>query len=221
MPKTAKTAKTTPVKTVSPVTQMLETIRQKQSKIIPATLPDIILSHLNPTPTHNYEYKSAMANAARLLAPGAEYHDLVGKVIFPAPRKYGPPPKWAIVNGVPVPEMNSIVPMPDWTTSTELVTIYQKFTSLGVVMTDTERLAISKMGRKNYEVTTSLLEKGAEKAKEEALLRRDAESELERSERALFELKLEFEDRLVRIANSSAMAAVKAALDERSQQASN
>ena len=162
----ANTAKTTPVKTVSPVTQMLETIRQKQSKIIPATLPDIILSHMNPPPTHNYEYKSAMANAARLLAPGAEYHDLVGKVIFPAPRKYGPPPKWARVNGAPVPEMNSIVPMPDWTTSTELVTIYQKFTSLGIMMTDSERLAISKMGRKNYEVTTNLLEKGAEKAKE-------------------------------------------------------
>lgn len=201
------------VKTVSPspVSRMLENIRRNQSKIVPSTLPDIIISYLNPT--RNYEFKSAMSSAARLLSPGSEYNDLVGKVIFPAKRKYGPSPKWA----GNVSEMDSTVKMPNWTESKELTVLSNKFNNNGVVMTETEISTISKMGRKNYEVTTGLLEKSAEKTNEEALLRRDAESELERSEHAVAELKLEFENRLIRIANSSAIAAVNAALAERDQ----
>lgn len=185
------------VKTVShsPVSQMLEYIRQNKSKIAPASLPDIIMNYFKPTPTRNHEFKSAMTGAARLLAHGAEYNDLVGKVIFPATRKYGTAPKWA----VNVSEMNSIVPIPNWATSNELTVITQKFTSLGITITSAELGIISKMGRKNYEATTGLLEKSAEKANEESLLRRDAESELERKERELEEIRRDQDERMTRV----------------------
>lgn len=183
----------------SPVYDMLEKIRRK-TKPTPQTIADAIHTYLKPE--RQWEFRSYMTTAARLLRQGAEFDDVVNSgAIVPAKKRSGKMPLWAShVN--PANYLTNKIER-DWTQSTEIVAIRNDYRALNLLESaeaDAQLALVAKAGKKLYAATTFLINLSNAEAMEERTLRESAEQALANAEARAEAAESKLESDLKRIA---------------------